>query len=319
MKVTFKTTALAVLVSLGVVGCGSSSDNEETAKPEAIKPVAKPIQNQTTEPVAKTTENTQITTVIAGKDNGKGYEFLVDPKRGTTIKGKSELEAQLIKFDNSGFSGEIPTIIVKNQQGQNISYKYKVGEMNRFKYSEILAVQGYYSNENNNVGNNENLWDTLFVYAGNPTNSQDLKNLRVTDNGIASYTGLAFSVAKEKEGDYERYPNGIVKLNVDFKDESIEGHIKNINFDNLKYGYDIALKDGKIKEQNGELVFNGDASYSFNTSNMQETHKGIFEGKFMGPNAAELAGSIDVDNTNSRMRPYIEKDIAIFNAKKDKK
>ncbi|MBE2897179.1 hypothetical protein HPC38_09910 [Pasteurellaceae bacterium HPA106] len=138
------------------------------------------------------------------------------------------------------------------------------------------------------------------AYAGYPTKAEALKSL----TGTATYSGKAFvaetsSYVRDKDID-----DATVSLTADFNKKAIKGEI-NYYF-NYPEKSQIKLENGTIQAKNDQIVFNGKATSG--------DYKGNYEGKFMGKEAKQLAGSAQL----SKKQEYSseEKLNAVFVAEK---
>ncbi len=154
-------------------------------------------------------------------------------------------------------------------------------------YSEIFSIKDY--RDNRSLSHNG-----MLAYAGIPTSSKDITNL--AGKGELIYNGKAI-ISKDSLIDShhlldldKNYQD--VFLYVDFDKKSIDGKIKE-STDNREER--ILLSKGVIKEKDGNIAFSGKATYLKDTrnSNIPKLLEGDYEGKFMGPNAVELAGKAE--------------------------
>ncbi len=354
MKITLKTTALAILVSLGVTACGSSggaSSAPSKDKPVVNKPAKKPVTKPTVKPTEKPTNKPAVkpatkpttmdsktlnyeTDIILTKRTEEwndesmfGFETKEEKVKFGTINvvlgknndsvifkqlleknknGKSLISDKLIKFKDFGDNefnndGSIESFDSYQIVGTTKKYNIKRGNL---AYSEVFALEGV-------DGTNE---VHMIGYAGLPTKAEIMKNL----TGKARYTGsnqhnttaqliykdnikagtpdyLKDSVADKLEGSDTL--SSECAFNVDFDNKTIAGNI------DYRAGGLYVLKQGSISAKNGEIVFSGKSAFDGPSySGVQEHHEGEYSGKFMGPNAEELAGKVSVKENDHNMR-----------------
>ncbi len=157
----------------------------------------------------------------------------------------------------------------------------------------------------------------VLAYAGKPTELNDditLKTLAEQNKGDLTYEGGAFMnvhFTKRRDfwGDLREVDNmsgmngeqGKSKFTVNLEAKTIAGTIK---FEKEE-GATFTLENGAIKENGTTLEIGGDIKFEYagptsawgtEIADKTATPKGTFKGKFMGPNAEELAGSFVVDS-----------------------
>ncbi|MBP3220815.1 MAG: transferrin-binding protein-like solute binding protein [Neisseriaceae bacterium] len=122
--------------------------------------------------------------------------------------------------------------------------------------------------------------DYALFYQGNPTSLDDMKKLEKQADNV-TYKGQAFSIREGKYGvsNLSPFAYGTSQFTVNFKDKTLKGDVNQ--------WYDSENKVADIKP------VNIDAKIRANTFAGTANKTGTVEGKFYGPNAANLAGSFN--------------------------
>ncbi len=169
------------------------------------------------------------------------------------------------------------------------------------------------------------LFGGVGAYIGKATPAKDLDQL----NGSATYVGKAYVTKyyptekighKYGAGDPGFYIGEDIVMNVDFGKKVINGKISTFENNNTEVfrKTKMIFKDAKIKQDNNEITFAGKAEVMSKDPSLKlSIEEGDYKGKFMGPNATELAGSAEFVNTQSIKSPKnFSKVYTIFNATK---
>ncbi|MFZ7218083.1 factor H binding protein domain-containing protein [Avibacterium avium] len=148
------------------------------------------------------------------------------------------------------------------------------------------------------------------AYGGNPTRMTALEDLQRIP-GVATYTGKALITADNYSGSEDTFT-----LTADFINQQINGKIR-INNGSSGIGYytqdkTIYLENTEITTKNDILEFSGNAHFTMNqpdySNNLGLTnikYEGNYEGKFMGKNAAQVAGKVKIVDHNHSASPTI--------------
>ncbi|MBV7388802.1 transferrin-binding protein-like solute binding protein [Pasteurellaceae bacterium TAE3-ERU1] len=158
--------------------------------------------------------------------------------------------------------------------------------------------------------------ENVFVfYGGNPTKASQLPELQKTV-GTATYQGkLTSDMTLNNHNSYDKKVRPVessITLTVDFKNKSIEG-IASQPLDQYDTSYDyytgyseIKLEKTRIDTFNDALEFKGKAKQHISTTDtgyseyktFETDRTGQYEGKFMGPQAEQVAGAISLEKAS---------------------
>lgn len=114
---------------------------------------------------------------------------------------------------------------------------------------------------------------------------QGEKATNIPTSGIATYKGDAVWLSGYDKGFSK---GGVTTLSVDFGEKTVDGDIKFSVFSGDEFRRNITLHKGTLSGSE----FSGQASVVGNSS-------GRYQGGLFGPNAAEAAGLVTFDKTNS--------------------
>ncbi|MFU2058885.1 transferrin-binding protein-like solute binding protein [Avibacterium volantium] len=147
------------------------------------------------------------------------------------------------------------------------------------------------------------------AYGGNPTRMTALEDLQRVQ-GTAKYSGKALITLNNS-----RNSESTFTLTADFINKQVNGKVS-IN-DDITYSTqdrNIYLENTKITTDNGILEFNGNAHFTMNQPDpdylnniglINIKYEGYYQGKFMGKDATQVAGKVQVGNHSYSAYPTI--------------
>ncbi|MBE2899204.1 transferrin-binding protein-like solute binding protein [Pasteurellaceae bacterium 20609_3] len=187
------------------------------------------------------------------------------------------------------------------------SYNYNLEDAGISVLKKITKNAEGYSEDSNSDN------DNVFVfYGGNPTKASQLPELQKTV-GTATYQGkLTSDMTINNHNSYDKKVIPVespITLTVDFKNKSIEGIASQPLYrPDSGYGYytdynKIKLEKTRIDTFNDALEFKGKAKQHISTTEpwysedkkFETDRTGQYEGKFMGPQAEQVAGAVSLE------------------------
>ncbi|KGQ42222.1 factor H binding protein domain-containing protein, partial [Gallibacterium anatis] len=192
--------------------------------------------------------------------------------KGTRIIEGLEGRETVYRFvpaDNSGQSRSSQNVYsssIVNGKTTIIQAAYNI-------YSTNLANSGIAVIKANGNVNSSNADDVILLSSGRATNPKNLDYL----SGNATYSGKAY-VVKNLDLSEEK-----LQFSADFDNKKVKGTI----------GDEITLNETSFTSENEKITFNGLAE------SVKEQSQGSYNGTFMGKDAAEVIGNIEIGDTKA--------------------
>ncbi|WP_434312488.1 hypothetical protein [Haemophilus influenzae] len=299
MKPTFKTTALAILVSLGATACLSNSDNSP-AKPTPVQPqnssdapaitVATP-KDYNYEEASKTSNGTKWRTLDLNNTASDNNPSGSNERFGINIVGSDSLVAGTLDLN------EISGNKLGSHEGKktinNTEVTYDVVNLPYASYG--MATTEVDPDPRNRARESKEHVKYVLYFGGAYLPQSDGSGLGGIGNGKFAYEGNVKAMVKDIQGEVIAYNknDGVVKLTID-SSEFLAGQSKKLDFSgemsSKLLGRTIQLKTDKPRDfvYYTHYKITGDAVYNTDTD-------GRFELEFYGKNGfSDMAGKATI-------------------------
>lgn len=280
----FKLCALLSAVTFAVTACGGSGDDNTVQVNQPTKPVA-------TDNDQPFTMKEQIM-VWKGADKNNGQYDLegkvtINNSPTMSVGQDSNDKTSLTKITINGvdipFEPESTDTVFNYGGNVAVPYSSTIAYASTVAYGANTAYARFGALNFMNTKNKNHSGDYILFYQGNPTSLDDMKKLEKNANNV-TYNGAALALeqgtfpyhakAEVYHPSLSGLSRGTAQFTVNFKDKTLKGIAG--QWDNK------TLKPVNIDAQIRANTFAGTANKT-----------GTVEGKFYGPNAAELAGSFN--------------------------
>lgn len=299
MKPTFKTTALAILVSLGATACLSNSDNSP-AKPTPVQPqnssdapaitVATP-KDYNYEEASKTSDGKNWRTVDLSNPVPADNSSVSNERFGINIVGPDSLMAGTLDLN------EISGNKLGSYEGKKIinnkEVTYDVVNLPYASYG--MATTEVDPDPRNRARESKEHVKYVLYFGGAYLPQSDGPGLGGIGNGKFAYEGNVKAMVKDIQGEVIAYNknDGVVKLTID-SSKFLAGRSKILDFSgemsSKLLGRTIQLKTDKPRDfvYYTHYKITGDAVYNTDTD-------GRFELEFYGKNGfSDMAGKATI-------------------------
>lgn len=306
MNMHLKTTSLSILISVAVTACGSSDGGNKTPALNTDNSPTSQNTNVTNVPQNNTPQNPNINNTTQNLNTDTTTQ--TSNTTGTAQTPSTSGATQNPNSNNTqpNLNGNTPTPNANSSPQTEPSYKpanFRASKVNQSAIGETvtrafeeltkseinaLVVEGTPLSLKPNIPTSDytQYSDAVItkelIYGGYPTNTKELEKL----SGSFTYQGKAYinnsEFLQNNGGIIDRY-EGDFSLNANFSAKTVSGEIK-VTSENSG----INLEQAPIQVEKDAIVFKGVAQGNKGFGR----YVGVYEGKFMGEGAKQVAGSI---------------------------